>query len=666
MENKKFGWLRVLFFLVLILASPLIEGGETFHTVIWLRLWVIGFGLLYFLASIRDNRLSITLPRGNWMLIALWLLLSLSFFITHYYFITVYWYCNFLVYILLGYLCLGIFAGPDGKKNILMVYLIMILAGLIESIIGIGEYSRPHIGQISGTFFNPSFYAGYLIGLVSFALAGALFPVLPEASRGQRITVRAGLAVAFVLMLLGMISSGSRTVIFAGLPIGLIFLARFRIKGLAVLAALGLLIIFVPNPINKRFSELSTRDPFAWERITIWKGSLRMIKHHPAGVGLGMYQYYYNRYSFPIKSMKIGRYGKEAAFAHNDYLNLAAESSPLAPGLGIIWLAVIIIPCLAIIFRRGERSKEWVMLLAFLSSLLGILGHSLVDNPLRQPPIAVLAVVDLAAVLGLASGYRKNLARKAEYPLMHPGFIRVFLLVSGLLIAMIMTYQALVFGAYYKARRMARPEQRIEYLTRLSGLPSGYAPLYFQIAFDNKNLFLATKNPDHLIKSLTFFETAARLNPESYQYFYQWADALYRAGVRVENQEILKDAEKIALWSLERSDKYPFTYMMLCNIAHLKKDYVSEEKWLERALAIEPYYFLARILLAELFVEEGKLKDAGSQLDLLKRQKQEVSKTVKEQAWHLTGFQLTLVELPDSEIGLVEEKLAQARSEKKQ
>jgi hypothetical protein len=127
----------------------------------------------------------------------------------------------------------------------------------------------------------------------------------------------------------------------------------------------------------------------------------------------------------------------------------------------------------------------------------------------------------------------------------------------------------------------------------------------------------------------------------------------------------LKEAEKIALLSLERSDKYPFTYLMLCNIAHLKKDYVSEEKWLDRALIIEPYYFLARILLAELFVEEGKLKDAESQLDLLKRQKQEVSKMVKEQAWHMTGFQLTLVELPDSEIGLVEEKLAQAKSEKK-
>ena len=33
MEKKKSEWVWVLFFLVLILASPLIEGGQTYHTV---------------------------------------------------------------------------------------------------------------------------------------------------------------------------------------------------------------------------------------------------------------------------------------------------------------------------------------------------------------------------------------------------------------------------------------------------------------------------------------------------------------------------------------------------------------------------------------------------------------------------------------------------------
>lgn len=665
MENKKFGWPWVCFFLVLILASPLIEGGETFHTVIWLRLWVIGFGLNFFLSGIRDGRLDLTLPRGNWMLIGLGLLLSLSLFTTHYYYITVYWYCNFLVYFLLGYLCLGVFSSPEGKRLLPVVCLIMVLAGLTESVYGVFKYSRPHTGQVSGTFFNPAFYTGYLTGLISFALAGALFPVLPGASKGRGILTRAGLATAFLVMLLAMVVSGSRAIIFAAAPIGLIFLARFRVKGLAVLAALTLAIIFIPNPLNRRFEELKTRDPFAWERVTIWKSSLNMIRHHPAGVGLGMYQYYYDRYAYPIKSMKIGRFGKKGTFAHNDYLNLAAESSPLAPGLALAWLGVVLFPGLAILFKRGERNREWVMLLAFSGSLLGILGHSLVDTPLRQPPVAILATVDLGAILALGSGLTRKPARLVGYPLMHPRFIKFFLLVSGLLIGATMTYQALIFGAYDKAQKMTGIEQRIEYLTRLSDLPAGYAPLYFQIALDNKNLFLVSQKPEFLIASLKFFEPAARLNPENHMYFYHWADSLYQAGMRVESRQLLDETEKIALQSLERSDKYPLTYLMLANIAHLKKDYGQEEKWLNRVLLVEPYYFLARAVLAELYVDEGKLDQAESQLILLKRQKQEVEGMLKEQAWQFTSYQLRLVELPDSEIDRVSQKLAAARPQVK-
>ena len=393
----------------MILASPLVAGGETYQTVIWLRLWVIGFGLVFFAGAIKPDRVELALPRANWMLGLLWLLFTLSLFITHYYYITVYWYTNFLVYFLLGYLCLGIFAESESAKLPAAVFIILLASGTIESIWGIIAYFRPHYGQISGTFFNPAYFAGYLAALISFPIAGAVFQIFPGTNGSQGIWVRLVMGLLAVLFMVALVLCASRAIIFAGIPIGLILLARFRWKALAVLAAVALAIILTPNPLKDRVEKFS-RDPYRWERITIWKTSLRMIERHPAGVGLGMYQYYYDRYAYPIRSVKIGRFGKEARFAHDDYLNLAAEASPAAPALGVLWLLIILSPLPAALFRRGERGREWALLLAFSASFLAMLAHALADDNLRQPPIAIVAVIDVAAILALFSAREPGVA----------------------------------------------------------------------------------------------------------------------------------------------------------------------------------------------------------------------------------------------------------------
>jgi hypothetical protein len=139
----------------------------------------------------------------------------------------------------------------------------------------------------------------------------------------------------------------------------------------------------------------------SWERISVWRASLYIIRHHPEGVGLGMYKYYFQRYQHPFKGIKYGRYGKETSQAHNEFLNFAAECSPLASIFALGFLAIIFRQ----VFRamKGSRNdfSQMMRLVGFSGSLLGILSHSLVDFNLHQPPIMIVAVIDLAALIGV-------------------------------------------------------------------------------------------------------------------------------------------------------------------------------------------------------------------------------------------------------------------------
>jgi len=371
-----------------------------------------------------------------------------------------------------------------------------------------------------------------------------------------------------------------------------------------------------------------------------------------------MYQYYYDRYSYPVRTVKIGRYAKTAQWAHNEFINLAAEASPLALVLVLSWLGLMLMPLASLLSKtRTEILKDRLaLLLGFLGSFLGILAHSLVDSNLHQPPIMILAIIDLAGIIYLLSDFKAGLLKKSSYPVMHPSFLRIFIFLAGSLVALIMTFQAAIFGLTFQARRIPQTEQKLNYLSRLGRLPSGYANLYFQIAINLRNLFFKTENPDFALKAIPYFEFAAHLNPESYEFFYHWARCIYQLAISLRNPQLLIRAEQIGKLSLERSGHYPFTYLLLANIAHLEKDFSKEEKWLNSALETEPYYFLARSLLVDLLIGQGRLDEAKTQLNLLKSQKQELDKIPKT---GLNAFQLTLTKITAPEIQTLEAKLAE-------
>jgi len=656
MEKKNFFWVWVIFFLVLIICSPLIEGGETYETISWLRLWVIGFGLFYFLRPLKKDQIELAIPIYNRFLILLWLILTGSLFITSYYYPTIYWYSNILVYFLFFYLVLNLLSKEQGGRILCAIFFILIGAGLVESGLGIIEYVQRDPGRVSATFFNPSYYAGHLLGIIGFPLAGLLFDLPVEFSRKRKIWLKIGLGIALIMIGFAMLISASRSMVFGLIPLSLVLVVRFRGKAILVLILLVLGLILAPNPLSYRLKNLN-RDPYAWERIGIWKSSLKMVKGYPLGVGLGNYRFYYHRYPEPLKLVKFGRYGKEASQAHNEFLNFACEASLLSPLILFGFWALILGKAVRRLKKKELSSEEKLWLTGFSGSLLGILGHSLVDANLHQPPIIIITIINTAGLVSVMARGKQSLVKNIESEVHSSWFWRIFLILSFSLIGLLMTYQALIAGFYFRSLNLKTPEERIKRLFQLSRFPAGYAPIYFQLGVDLRNQFLKTGEVEFLGQAIRYFELAIQLNPENHQYYYQLAEAIYRLGVWLKTPAVLEKTESILKQAIERAPAQVFNYLLLAEISLLKSEPEQALKWLETALKYEPYFMRARVLRARIFIEQRKINEAREESQLIAQQLSEIRAFLKNGVYALNYYQQLVIAVDEEDLSQMENRL---------
>jgi O-antigen ligase len=147
-------------------------------------------------------------------------------------------------------------------------------------------------------------------------------------------------------------------------------------------------------------------DDFSNGRLHFWQTSLEIIKNNLFfGVGLDAFAMAYTRYDTWNGAFRVER-------AHNDYLQILAET-------GIAGL-ILVIAFLAILFRQGwriissthDRFRRGVAL-GSLAGCFGVAIHSFFDFPLRTPANA-LFFLTLAALATVGINYPKLHRRKAE------------------------------------------------------------------------------------------------------------------------------------------------------------------------------------------------------------------------------------------------------------
>jgi tetratricopeptide (TPR) repeat protein len=111
---------------------------------------------------------------------------------------------------------------------------------------------------------------------------------------------------------------------------------RFLLGGAVVLAVLAVLTVSVPNPIKSAVRYSLEKDPYALNRLDIWKMSLKITRDHLlTGVGLDNFSRVSGKYNFK-QTRGPANYFKRPRITHNDYLKLLCETG--LAGLAIILL----------------------------------------------------------------------------------------------------------------------------------------------------------------------------------------------------------------------------------------------------------------------------------------------------------------------------------------
>lgn len=280
--------------------------------------------------------------------------------------------------------------------------------------------TQQEAGRVSGPFFNPDHFAGYLgIGL-SLAFGGLVVALTGRPrQRGpihaawveRRIAAGAlgvllwgffAAALALTHSRGGMLAAAATTLFLAGLAIG----ARaHRDQGIrsaqrATLAAgLALGVLFVVAALGSRpllrFLSTDPRDLGEDTRVLLWTHALEVWKSYPVfGSGLGTF-----REAFRVVQPRelVGLVEN----AHGDVLQLLVTGGAIGALLGVAaWGAI------AIYLLRGTllriRREEGAFALAGLGALVSVALHGLVEFNLSIPATsATLALVAGAAVAAL-------------------------------------------------------------------------------------------------------------------------------------------------------------------------------------------------------------------------------------------------------------------------
>ncbi len=267
--------------------------------------------------------------------------------------------------------------------------------------------SNHYLYRLTGPFFNPGPYSGYLAMLLPVCLHGWL------ADTGNR---RYAWMVAFALMFCILPAAMSRSAWVAIIVSLLWVLARQKGWFAVVKKALrhtpgqtvsitmaGMLVIIAAGLLLFQLKPDSVRG-----RILIWKNTCQVVAERPlTGYGPGTFQREYGKaqaahFASGEATPAEERVAGYAEYAFNDYLQLLVEG-----GL------ILLLPLLAAgiyVFRQGMRRRED----GFCGALMAFAVFALSSYPLQILPFGMLLAVLGAACIG-AQPYERRAERNSFF-----------------------------------------------------------------------------------------------------------------------------------------------------------------------------------------------------------------------------------------------------------
>lgn len=280
------------------------------------------------------------------------------------------------------------------------------LLGMAQALYGLTEYATgqqilsfeflPRSPQrVTGTFGNPNHFAAFLnmaffLGLaLASAIRGLNMPV--EERWAQKAIFALPLGIILVAIILTL-SRGGWVTFMAGVMFWLWQQWRYRRPGLArapLIAAIVLavsLIFIVRMDLSSLQQRLATFEEMYQQpeelseegRLTVWKSTIKMVIAHPLfGTGWGTY-----RWAFPAHRQDDLMFG--VRFAHNDYLQIAAEAGIPALILYLLFIASVFREAFRVIRRRPDDPHSRAAM-AVVAGMFAVMLHELIDFGLMVP-----------------------------------------------------------------------------------------------------------------------------------------------------------------------------------------------------------------------------------------------------------------------------------------
>jgi tetratricopeptide (TPR) repeat protein len=266
----------------------------------------------------------------------------------------------------------------------------IIITGFIEAIWGLCQlygWSDSYHSHflMTGSFFNPGIYAGYLA--VVFPVSLYTFLSKKEGlyeSLDCFVIIRIFSGISCVVILFVLPASMSRTAwiatLVSSIAVLLLYLKNKRIKRNIQLRYRKYIIVFLVICPVLIYSLYSLKKDSVNGRFLIWKVVIQMIPTYPLGVGLGNFSGIYGntQVQYLNSHAKDRLIAENTNYAFNEYLQILAESGIVS----FLLFAMIIITALHNMLKTNN--------LYLFSALISLLLLALFSYPFSNLPFLII------------------------------------------------------------------------------------------------------------------------------------------------------------------------------------------------------------------------------------------------------------------------------------
>lgn len=425
--------------------------------------------------------------------------------------------------------------------------------GAVEALHGLGQiagiYPSNHsLFVLTGTFYNPGPYSGYLAAVLPIALYRM---TVLNGKKDRLSVVQYYLSMCVLLLICCVLPAGmSRAAWFAALiSCGYVVLRVYHVKVKSFVsehryAVLGVLILGLLFASGAYFMKRDSADG----RLLIWKITSRAIACNPWGEENGrtfsaIYGDAQERYFTDCEYSESEAWvAGTPDFAFNEYLQIAVEYG--------VWVSVLLVTVLLVLLKIAGSRKH---LAGMGGCLVSLMVFACFSYPLHIPAIVsvwLLAVMALCGE-GLVMIKRKRYAVAVLLPVV----------VAGLTVSVNM------YGMYYVRTRAVREWMPVRVLYHSGAFKAAaeeYGKLYDKMSW-NKD------------------------------FCFEYGRALYKAGSYGEAEEVLLKAMTVS------GD--PMILNILGRNAHESGEYGKAEKYLLRSTRRLPERVYPHYLLVKLYAE---------------------------------------------------------------